>query len=345
MDVAICSSFMPFVHGGGRFIVEWLEQTLAARGHRVERVYLPYVPGPETMFSQMTAYRMLDLAESADRLIAIRPPAHVIRHPNKVVWFIHHFREYYDMWDSPDRPVPDDEAGRAVRDRLVEADTAGLAEARAVFTNSQVVAGRLARYNGVDGEVLYPPIFAPERFTCAGHDDEVVYVCRVEPHKQQHLFVQAMVHVASGVRLRLCGTGLNAPYLERLRALVRDHGLEDRVTLDLRWIGEDEKAEVFSRCLAAIYAPHDEDSYGYPSLEASHSSKAILTTTDSGGVLELVQDGVNGWVVEPEPRAIAQALDALYRDRARTIAMGSAARERLGALRIDWDHVVARLLA
>ena len=344
MNVAICSSFVPFVYGGGRFIVEWLEETLVAHGHSVERLYLPYVPGPERMLSQMLAYRMFDLGDRTDRLIAIRPPAHVIPHPAKVLWFIHHFREYYDMWDVA-RPVPDNAAGHGMRDRLYEADNAAFDEARHIFTNSRVVADRIRRYNDRRSEVLYPPIYRPERFRCDGHNDEVVYICRVEEHKQQHLFVEAMRHVTSGVKLRICGTGLQPAYLAQLRRTVADHGLQDRVTLELGWIDEGRKADLFAAALATIYAPYDEDSYGYPSLEASHSHKAILTTTNSGGVLELVEDGVNGYIVEPEPIDIASALDRFHVDRARTIAMGEAANERLGSLRIDWDHVVARLLA
>lgn len=344
MDVAICSSFVPFVYGGGRFIVEWLEEMLELHGHRVERLYLPYYPGPDRMFSQMTAFRMMDVGDRTDRLIAIRPPAHVIPHPAKVLWFIHHFREYYDMWDVA-RPVPDNPTGWGVRDRLIEADNTAFAESRHVFTNSRVVADRLKRYNGVDGEVLYPPIYRPERFRCDGHNDEIVYICRVEEHKQQHLFVEAMRHVRTGVKLRLCGTGLQPAYLARLQATVDDYGLADKVTLELDWISEELKADRFAAALATIYAPYDEDSYGYPSLEASHSRKAILTTTNSGGVLELVEDGVNGYIVEPDAEAIADAFDRLYADRARTIAMGVAAEERLGSLRIDWSHVVTRLLA
>ena len=43
----------------------------------------------------------------------------------------------------------------------------------------------------------------------------------------------------------------------------------------------------------------------YSGLEAAHARKAVLTTSDSGGVLELVKDGVNGLVVPPYPMAIA----------------------------------------
>ncbi|MBF6907491.1 glycosyltransferase, partial [Acinetobacter baumannii] len=122
-------------------------------------------------------------------------------------------------------------------------------------------------------------------------------------------------------------------------------GLQDRVTLDNRWISEEEKVEFLADCLAAAYLPVDEDSYGYPSVEASHARKAILTTTDSGGVLELVQDGVNGFVAEPTPQALAAAMDELHRDRSLATTMGANALARLDELNISWSHVLKRLLA
>ena len=103
MRIVLASSFVPFVNGGGRFIVEWLEQKLLERGHRVERFYIPFVDRPEDLFDQILAYRLIDLADSCDRLIAFRPPSYVLCHPNKVLWFIHHIRAFYDLWDSPYR--------------------------------------------------------------------------------------------------------------------------------------------------------------------------------------------------------------------------------------------------
>jgi hypothetical protein len=107
MKIVIVSSFAPFVYGGGRFIVEWLERKLIDYGHEVERFYLPFIDQPHDFFEQIFAFRLIDLSASCDRLIAIRPPAHVIPHPNKVLWFIHHIRSLYDLWHSPYRFVPD----------------------------------------------------------------------------------------------------------------------------------------------------------------------------------------------------------------------------------------------
>lgn len=344
MKIALCSSFVPFVYGGARNIVEWLESTLLDEGHQVERIYLPHVDAPDRLFTQIAAYRWVDL-DAADRVICFRPPAHVIPHPNKVLWFIHHIRVFYDLWDTPYRGFPDDARHRNMRDALRDADTIALQEARRVYTNSAVVSRRLREYNGVDSEVLYPPIFAPQRFHCRGFNDEVVYICRVEHHKRQHLLIEAMRHTQTPVRLRLCGTSSGPDYVKELFALVTRYGLENRVSIEHGWISEEQKINYLAECLAAAYIPLDEDSYGYPSLEASHAGKPVLTTSDAGGVLELVEHGRNGLVCNPRPEDLAAALDQLYDDRYATERMGRMAQDRLGELGINWTRVLNRLLA
>src|SRR5258708_11835378 len=124
MKIALCSSFVPFVGGGLRSIVDWLAEHLIEHGHKVEVIWLPFVQNPQTMFRQIAAYRMLDIARSADKLIAFRPPAYVIPHPNKTLWFIHHFRPFYDFWETEYRPrIADTEPGKAFRLQMVAADT------------------------------------------------------------------------------------------------------------------------------------------------------------------------------------------------------------------------------
>jgi glycosyltransferase involved in cell wall biosynthesis len=343
MRIVLASSFVPFIHGGGRFIVEWLETKLRERGHEVERFYLPFVDRPDDLFDQILAFRLIDLSTTCDRLIALRPPAYVLPHPNKVLWFIHHIRALYDLWESPYRFVADTPSGRAFRDTLVDLDTRTILEARHVFTNSKVVAERLSRFNGIAATPLYPPILAPERFRNDGYRDEIVVVCRIEQHKRQWLLIEAMKYVRSGVRLRLCGASMSQSQEHEIRQSIARYGLSDRVTFENRWVSEDEKVERLAPALAVAYLPVDEDSYGYSSLEAAHAQKAVLTTNDSGGVLELVQHQVNGLVVPPIPQAIAEAMDQLYRDRKATAQMGAANKQRVVDLRIDWRTVLDRL--
>ena len=212
-----------------------------------------------------------------------------------------------------------------------------------MFTNSQVVADRLKAFNGLDATPLYPPIYQPERFTHEGYGDEIVAISRLEPHKRQALMIEAMQYVKTPVKLRLAGTASSPEYGRQLIKMTRDLGLQDRVILEDRWISEDEKADMLKTALAVAYLPKDEDSYGYPSLEGAHARKAIITTTDSGGVLELVEHGRNGLISEPDPRDLAQQFDRLHADRQAVATMGQASLDRLTEMKIDWGTVVERL--
>ncbi|MBD0273017.1 MAG: glycosyltransferase family 4 protein, partial [Acetobacteraceae bacterium] len=325
MKVGLVSSAVPLVLGGGRFIVDWLREKLEERGHRVETVFVPTTDAPDTLLQQMAAFRLMRLEDHFERVVTFRPPAHVVRHPRKVVWFIHHVRYLYDLWDTEHRPFPDLAPNRALRDAVVRADTAALREAHRVFTNSRVVSDRVRRFNGLESEVLYPPVLHPELFVAGEHGDEVVCVCRVERHKRQHLLIEAMRHTRTPVRLRLCGTGLDAGYLQSLRRLAAESGAADRIAIEDRWITEEEKAARLQGALASAYVPYDEDSYGYPTIEAAHARRCTVTVSDAGGVAEFVQDGETGLVAAPEPASLAAAFDRLHADRALARRLGANA--------------------
>ena len=342
MKIALVSSVEPFVNGGYRNIVNWLVEPLQAAGHQVETIWLPFYDESNPL-EQMWAYRLMDLERSCDRIVCFRPPAHLIPHTKKIVWFIHHFRIFYDLWGTPYSPISDTPSTRALRDAVMRMDEAALAEARLTFANSHVVADRLKRFSGVEAKVLFPPVESPECFHCQDYGEEIVSVCRFESHKRQHLLAEAMALTRTPVRLRLCGRSQNDSYFASVRSAAGSAA--DRVTIEARWISEAEKVERLAGALASVYAPFDEDSYGYPTIEAAHASKATITTTDSGGVSEFVIDGANGMIVPPTAEALAHAFDTLYADRALARRLGEAARARVAELGINWPSVVAALTA
>ncbi|MFD1193911.1 glycosyltransferase family 4 protein [Seohaeicola saemankumensis] len=339
MKVALVSSAVPMVFGGYRFIVEWLEEALLEQGHSVEVVYLPSTDDPATLFDQMMAFRLLDLSDTADQVITFRPPAHVIPHPNKVAWFIHHARVYYDLWETPYSPVEPNPYWDTFRKRLIRADTAALSEARKLYTNSNVVGRRLQEFNGLSSETLYPPVHRPERFHSDTYGDEIVCICRLEHHKRQHLLIEAMKHTQTPVKLRLCGA--ETPYT---KTLLKAAAKTKNVEIEARWISEEEKVERLASSLAAVYFPVDEDSYGYPTLEAAHARKGVIVASDGGGVTEFVRDGVEGYVIDPDPRVIADTFDRLWADRKLAERLGDAAHYRVSELGIDWTTVVRKLM-
>lgn len=345
MKIGLVSSMVPLVQGGYRFIVEWLKDELVARGHQVDIVYIPNTDDPHNLTSQFAAFRMIELDTHFDLVVTFRPPAHMVRHRRKVVWFIHHIRPFYDLWDTPYRAVDDTIPGRAIRDAVIEADTVALKEAHAVFTNSETVSARLRRFNDLGSEVLYPPLRDPQKFRAGGYGDEIVSICRCVPHKRQHLLVEALGHTNTPVKLRLCGEALDGEYFQTIREIAERHEVGDRLSIEANWISEERKVELLESALASAYLPLDEDSYGYPTLEAAHARKATITCTDSGGVLEFVRDEREGLITAPDPREIAGALDRLYLDRTTAERFGGGANLRVAELAINWDHVIDRLLA
>ena len=173
----------------------------------------------------------------------------------------------------------------------------------------------------------------------------MLYVSRIVDHKRQHLAVESLRYTRTPVKLVIAGEANSQLYLEEILRVVEQYNLADRVTVLGRWISEDEKLELYANCLAALYLPFDEDSYGYSSLEAQHASKAVITTRDAGGPLELVVNGENGYVTDASPRALADAMDRFYSDRASARRMGEAGRARIPQLGITWENVLHKLLS
>ena len=106
---------------------------------------------------------------------------------------------------------------------------------------------------------------------------------------------------------------------------------------------EAEKLAWYAHAMAVFFGPYDED-YGYITLEAMLAAKPVITCRDSGGPLEFVQQDETGWVVDPDPQAIASAIDAAWENRARTAEMGRAGQAAYHRAGISWEQVVATLL-
>lgn len=345
MRVIIASTSVPLVNGGYRLIVEWTAEAMRAEGHQVEEYFLPFPTAPRPTLSALLGLRATPFGGSGDRLVAIRWPAHILKHENKATWFIHHYRQLFDLWNTPHRGMASDVEAGGYREALRRIDNQGLGESRDVFANSARVQERLRTFNDVESTILLPPLGGDlSRFRTETYGDFIFYPSRITPIKRQMLAVRALRHTSTPVRLVIAGRTEAPHYEKEIRDFVREQGLEDRVELRLSWISEDEKADLYARCLALAYLPVDEDSYGYPSLEASHSRKPIVTLTDAGGALEFVRNDREGFIVEPNAMQLARVFDRLYEDRAEAERLGQQAFDRRAELDISWPHVVRRLL-
>jgi glycosyltransferase involved in cell wall biosynthesis len=106
-------------------------------------------------------------------------------------------------------------------------------------------------------------------------------------------------------------------------------------------VPDDELIGLYANARAVYYAPFDED-YGFATVQALAAARPVITTDDAGGVLEFVEDGANGFVIAPQPEAIAARLDTLWRDAALAARLGVGGPARVAE--ITWEKVVEALV-
>jgi glycosyltransferase involved in cell wall biosynthesis len=106
------------------------------------------------------------------------------------------------------------------------------------------------------------------------------------------------------------------------------------------WIDDPDTA---LRAAHVLAVPSRSESFSYVTLEAMLRGRGVVASRVDGPD-ELVREGVDGHLVEPEDAgALAARLDALAADRDRVAAFGRAAHERAAA-EFTIDHMVEAML-
>jgi L-malate glycosyltransferase len=117
----------------------------------------------------------------------------------------------------------------------------------------------------------------------------------------------------------------NESYVARLRKLVSDAGLDDRVS----WLGEREDVPELVRALDVLLLPSWQEPFGRALIEAMALNVPVIAT-DVGGPAEIIEDGHEGYLVPPrKPEAWAQALRRFAEDPKRGREIGRAGRRRV----------------
>jgi glycosyltransferase involved in cell wall biosynthesis len=331
------------MRGGAELLLDKLSQAVQACGHDVERIRIPFNPS-----SQETIPHALDFAQSLDcsrwvappdLVLSLRFPAYLVPHPNQRVWLLHQHRQYYEYFGSTREQSTDPEGCDKLRMRIVAADTAALSQARLLRTLSGRVAARLERDNGIKAAALYSPIPDGEAYYRGRFDRYIFVPSRLELHKRQWLIIEAMRSVRSDMKVIIVGDG--GAY-RHYQDLVTRYQLTERI-LVMPFVRQHQMAAYYANCSAVFFGPEDED-YGYISLEAMASGKPVITCTDSGGPLEFIRHESNGLVLEPDPLAIAAAIDQIA-DRPDTLReWGATGRDQYEVLDLSWEKTAETLL-
>jgi glycosyltransferase involved in cell wall biosynthesis len=342
VKILVATSDVPFVEGGHRVIANGLVAALREAGHDAEIFTTPQNRFGR-QFSAYVATRFTDVeltgtGEKIDRLISIRFPSYVLKHPNHVSWLNHRMREYYDLWPEwTSRLSWKGRKKESIRRFLIQkADNYFLKKnVRKIFAQSANIQKGLREWGNIPSEVLYPP--PPLRnYRTDRYEDFILCPSRLTPLKRIPLLIEALSHTKSGNAVIL-GDGAERQNIE---SLIKARALEQRVKL-AGYVTEQEMLDLYARCRAVFYAPVNED-FGLVTMEAFRSRKPVLTATDSGGPTELVRNAENGFVLPPDPAAFGEKIAMLMDYPSLAQDMGRAAYDSCST--ITWPETIRKLL-
>jgi glycogen synthase len=166
------------------------------------------------------------------------------------------------------------------------------------------------------------------RATCQAYgieDDYILFVGRTSRQKGMVHLIDAMRDVDPGVRLVCCTSAPDTPAVEE--------EIGAKVVAEPRclWINtllrEEQYIELYSN--ATLFAcPSVYEPFGIINLEAMACERPVVASA-VGGIREVVVPETTGLLVPPaDPRALAQAINRVLRDRAWAKSLGLAGRRR-----------------
>lgn len=205
-----------------------------------------------------------------------------------------------------------------------------LRRVQAVLPVSSALAAKLEELGALRGSPTILPMPADaDVFAPRGEEREpgaFVLAARLTRQKRADRALRAVARAlreGADVTLHVAGDG---PELPALRDLALKLGIADRVHFP-GLLEPERLAALFSRASGALLLS-EEEGYGLVLVEAA-LCETPLVGVRSGGIAELVEPGVSGYLVEPhDERGLAEAIASLARDPARVTELGREARSR-----------------
>lgn len=319
--------------GGAERLYEGLVSALNTSGVHADLIN---VLSDESCFEAIeeTCLRFYDLDLSAYfGVISTKAPSYLVRHPNHICYLVHTMRVFYDMFEN-EFSQPTNELMNQ-RKFILNLDSAALnfPRTKKIFVIGNEVRNRLLKYNRIDSEVLYPSLNF-NHFKCNSY--EYIFIPgRLHRWKRVDLLIKAMKYVERHLKLKIAGTGEDEA---KFRELAKG---DNRIEF-LGRVSDKELIDLYADALVVPFVPERED-FGYITLEAFDSCKPVITCSDSGEPSYIVRDGESGFIVPPDPKAIAAKLEYLYDHPEAAKKMGERGKESVRD--ITWNKVSEKLLS
>ncbi|MGI5817208.1 MAG: glycosyltransferase family 4 protein [Armatimonadota bacterium] len=193
--------------------------------------------------------------------------------------------------------------------------------------------GVFVTHNGVDHSVFHPGLRAEARPRVRAElglsDDEFVALFMGGRWYEKALVevVEALPLTRERPHLVVVGAGDR----EAFEARARRWEVAERIT----FVPHVDRPQDYFAMADCLVHPNPEEPFGLVVLEAAACGLPLLAAR-TGAALDLIEDGVTGFFVRPEPQEIAAGLDELAAQPALVRSMSEAA--HLRALGFSWDR-------
>ncbi len=182
-------------------------------------------------------------------------------------------------------------------------------------------------YNGVDTDKFRP---------VKEFDNQLLFVGYFIERKGSDLVVDAFCNLADdfpNTKLVLVGKGRME---EELREKVSNSGLENRVDFRKN-VSDEELRDLYSSSIFVM--PSKYEGQGIVYVEAM-SCGAPVIGCDNSAIPEMIEDGVNGYLIDRDSESLAQVLTSILEDDDLRVSMSESSREK--AKDFDWGKIAAQ---
>ncbi|WP_252221710.1 MULTISPECIES: glycosyltransferase family 4 protein [unclassified Clostridium] len=308
--------------------------------------------------------------DNYDVVIATQPPSYAVKHPKTVVLFYHHLKIYYDLYNVYVKTLSkDEELDARTKDIVRLIDNKYITNDKYYLAGSKHVAKRLKKYNNINDKNIdiFEAGINDSIFSYKGNIDFKSAICvgRHEFPKRPELFIHAMKYLPK-LEGRIVGEGGKTEDLKIIDKYIQEaHKRGVHINDDELWkktifnvnklkVNRDIKSNViftgklsekdlikeYANALCVVCPSYEED-YGLTAIEAMAYGKPVIACNDGGGYREFIEEGKNGFVVEPTGEAIAEKIKYLNDNRDVLENMSKNAYEF--SRKYSWDIILKKL--
>lgn len=237
-----------------------------------------------------------------------------------------------------------DRTGNIISRRVMSRINKALPAAQAITAISQSVKRQILDLGAPSGNIcLIPNGVSLNEFKPGGSSlkhNYIVFIGRLVKLKGVDTLIEAYSLLKKsypGVNLKIAGDGVE---MSVLKELVRKLNLAREVEF-LGTVRGAEKIRLLSEALFLV-CPSREEAFSVVNLEALASGLPVIASR-VGGITDVIQDCINGFLVEPEnPEQLAEKMRLLMEDAGLRQQMSERALH--SAARFDWSNVACQYL-